>query len=58
MKLYLIFGFIIFSFNPDTRMLELKISVNLDIKGQYRSFGKLLIFTINGEGDSIIKCSK
>ncbi|XP_022828177.1 circadian clock-controlled protein-like [Spodoptera litura] len=37
-------------------LFETQMHCNLTIKGKYRSSGRLLLFPINGDGDSVIKC--
>ncbi|XP_059049967.1 circadian clock-controlled protein daywake-like [Achroia grisella] len=37
-------------------VVDTVIHCNLTIKGKYKSSGRLLLFTINGSGDSTIKC--
>ncbi|XP_013173132.1 PREDICTED: uncharacterized protein LOC106121850 [Papilio xuthus] len=37
---------------------ELTSHCNLTIQGRYKSSGRMLIFPVNGEGDSTIKCSR
>ncbi|XP_035450157.2 circadian clock-controlled protein daywake-like [Spodoptera frugiperda] len=37
-------------------LFESQMHCNLTIKGKYRSSGRLLLFPINGDGESIIKC--
>ncbi|XP_023950165.2 circadian clock-controlled protein daywake [Bicyclus anynana] len=42
--------------NIDGTHYEVKLSCNLLIKGKYKSKGQLLMFAIDAEGDSTIKC--
>lgn len=42
----------------EDKTLDLKVHCNLTIKGKYKASGKILIMTLNGDGDAKIKASK
>lgn len=46
----------VFRYEADT--LECQLHCNLTVKGKYKSSGHLLLFPIEGHGESIVKCSK